>query len=288
MAKLVRTGAGQGVGRADGTAVAAFNKTTEYTMDSGSSLGHEQLRYLEALLDPPTTRFLDDVGVSPGARCLDLGSGAGSIARVLSERAGRTGRTVAIDIDTEQLDVPSWVEVHRHDINGGLPVDGPFDLIHARFVLMHLSKREQILQSLLDALAPGGWLVLGESPVRPQEVLSAPSQDDADLADRVIDSGMRVTHQAGVSWEWAYQVERHLAAAGLEDIRGNEYSRIVTGGDAGTLLCANYVKQTRALLLDDGRTEQELARFDTLMHDSRFRAWPFFRLVMTAGRKPMP
>lgn len=259
---------------------------TEYTMDSASDLGREQLYYLEELFDAPTTLLLDAVGVQPGWRCLDVGPGLGSTTRWLAERVGPSGQVVDVEIDVDQLQTPPGVEVHRHDISDGLPVAGTFDLIHARLVLMHLVRREQIFKTLVDALAPGGWLVLGESLDRPQQVLSAPSAVDAELADRVVNTGLCVTSNAGVSWQWAGEVEGHMAAAGLEDIRGIEYSPMFTGGDLGALLTKNYTRQTEPLLLDAGITEDELTRFHTLMHEPRFRAWPFMRLVFTAGRKP--
>ncbi|GGB42998.1 methyltransferase [Flexivirga endophytica] len=259
--------------------------TTEYVFDSPSVQGRQQLNHLQTLLDPITTGVLDDIGVWPGNRCLDLGSGGGSIARWLADRVGPTGQVVAVDLDTEQIDVPSRVQVHGHDIRDGLPVDGPFDLIHARLVLMHLPNREGILRDLVDALAPGGWLVLGETPDRPQEVLAAPTAADAELADRVLRTGLRVVSAAGVALDWAYAVEQRMAAAGLVSIRGNEYSPMVTGSDAGALLMGTYVAQVKPLLLDAGLTEDELFRYHALMRDPRFRAWPFLRLVTTAGRK---
>lgn len=259
---------------------------TEYVFDSPSDAGREQLGHLQTLLDPITTRFLGDLGVQPGMRCLDLGSGGGSIARWLAHRVGRAGEIVAVDIETEQIEVPEQVEVHQHDIRKGLPMEGGFDLIHGRLVLMHLDDRERVLAELIDALAPGGWLVLGETPDRPQEVLAAPTADDAALADRVLGAGIRAVREVGVAVEWAYEVEQHLIEAGLTDIRGCEFCPMITGGDPGALLMSSYVAQAKPLLLAQGVAQEELARYHALMRDPRFRAWPFLRLVTTAGRKP--
>ncbi|WP_446666237.1 class I SAM-dependent methyltransferase [Flexivirga sp. B27] len=261
--------------------------TAEYVFDSPSHAGRAQLGHLQTLLDPVTTGFLADVGVWPGMRCLDLGSGNGSIAGWLSDRVGPAGEVIAVDLETDQLDVPPQVEVHRHDIRDGLPVAGGFDLIHARLVLMHLSEREQVLAELIDALAPGGWLVLGETPTPPQEALAAPSADDAALADRVIAAGTRAVQAAGVSPSWAYEVEHHFAGAGLTGIRGSVHAPMITGGDAGALLMSTYVAQVTPLLLAEGLSEDEIARYHALMQDPRFRAWPFLQLVTTAGRKPL-
>lgn len=261
--------------------------TSDYIFDSASPQGRQQVGHIEQIFDPITTRFLDDVGVTPGARCAEVGPGSGSICRWLADRVGAAGRVVAVDVATAQLDVPAQVEVYRHDIGAGVPTDGPFDLIHARFVLMHLRDRENLLRMLVDARAPGGLLVLGESPNRPQEVLSAPSDADAELAHRVVGAGVRLTGRVSTAWEWAHEVEQHFVAAGLRDIRGFEYTPMVTGGDAAALLVSTHVAQAEPLLLEEGVTRDEISRFHLLMRDSRFRAWPFMRMVMTAGRKPL-
>lgn len=259
---------------------------TEHIMDSVSDPGREQLQYLDALFDAPTTGFLESLGVRPGWRCLEVGTGSGSIARWLSEATGTTGEVVAVDVKTEQLELPRGIEVFRHDISDGLPVEGTFDLIHARLVLMHLVRREQIFKTLADALAPGGWLVLGEMSDRPQQVLSAPSEADADLVDRVVTTTLRATSGARVSWDWAREVDGHMAAAGLADIQAMEYSPMISGGSIGALLYGSYARQMETLMVDAGLTEGELIRFRTLMRDPHFRAWPFMRMVLTAGRRP--
>ena len=51
-----------------------------------------RLKLLEALCDPWTFRHLDGIGVRQGWRCLEVGAGAGSVVRWLSERVGPHGR----------------------------------------------------------------------------------------------------------------------------------------------------------------------------------------------------
>jgi SAM-dependent methyltransferase len=40
---------------------------------------------------------------------------------------------------------------------------GRFDLVHCRFVLMHLRRHADVLARLADWVAPGGWLVVGDA-----------------------------------------------------------------------------------------------------------------------------
>jgi SAM-dependent methyltransferase len=258
-------------------------QTSEYLLDTGSDLGREQLDHLAYLFDPVSTRFIDEIGVEAGQRCLDVGAGGGSIARWLAERTGPSGTVVAVDIDTSRLRPDQGVEIHRHDINDGLPVAGPFDLIHARFVLMHLSRRTEIVTTLVDALAPGGWLVIGDFSDRPRHVLSAPDPASADLFDRVQCIGHAMTARLGSTLEWAQQAPHRLARAGLTNIHAGEHTTTTAGGTAGCLLHRNYARQIAPRLLAEGLTDEELTRYQDLMLDPRFRGW-FYQFVQTRGQ----
>lgn len=257
----------------------------EYVLDSSSELGRRQLHYTEVLLDRATTECLRVADVPPGGRCLDLGAGAGSITRRLAERAGPDGKVVAVDVNTDHLTEQPGVEVRRHDINDGVPPGGPFDVIHARLLLMHLPRRAEILRSLADALAPGGWLVTGDFSGPSLHVLSAPSEADAELFRRVHALAHEIVGRAGVSYDWALEAGGHMAAAGLENIQSQSFSHTATGGGPGCLLSRNYVLQAEPRLLDGGIPAEDLRRYCDLLLDPEFRAW-FYQFICTRGQKP--
>jgi SAM-dependent methyltransferase len=50
--------------------------------------------------------------------------------------------------------------VARHDITADAIPLARYDLIHARLVLSHLPQRRDVLVRLIEALRPGGWLVI--------------------------------------------------------------------------------------------------------------------------------
>jgi SAM-dependent methyltransferase len=133
-----------------------------YLLDHAWAGERERLDALSAVFDPGTLRVLEEVGVSAGWRCLEVGGGAGSVARWLSDRAGPDGRVVVTDLDTgflESLDIAA-LEVRRHDIVHDDLEEGAFDLVHTRLVLEHLRDRDVALARMARALAPGGWLVV--------------------------------------------------------------------------------------------------------------------------------
>ena len=87
---------------------------------------------------------------------------------------------MATDLDTrflETLSIPN-LEVRRHDIVTDPLPESTFDLIHVRLVLVHLSQWESVLERLVAALKPGGWLVGEEfdSDSLPPDPVTSPGE----------------------------------------------------------------------------------------------------------------
>ncbi|PRX51442.1 methyltransferase family protein [Prauserella shujinwangii] len=123
----------------------------------------DRLRMQEEVLDPHTVRLLDRLPVRSSWRCLEIGAGAGSVAYRLAERC-RSGSVLAVDVDTRFLDedrAPN-LSVAEADITTAEYPAASFDLVHARMVLCHLARRDEVLAAAARWLAPGGWLVVEE------------------------------------------------------------------------------------------------------------------------------
>lgn len=138
----------------------------------------ERLESIALLTDPATIRYLKALGVAEGCgwRCAEVGAGAGSIARWLSTRVGYSGKVVAVDINTEYLKdlrAPN-VEVREQDIVTTPLEKETYDLVHAKILLMHLPEREQVLQQFVDALKPGGCLLVEEADIRSIQTCAPP------------------------------------------------------------------------------------------------------------------
>ena len=56
--------------------------------------------------------------------------------------------------------------MRRHDVAREAPPGDPFDLVHARLVLVHLPDRERALAAMVGALRPGGWLLVEDADPR--------------------------------------------------------------------------------------------------------------------------
>ena len=66
-------------------------------------LNPEVLGLLASMWESEAEAMLDQIGVAPGASCIDLGCGAAGILRPLSVRVGAAGRVVGLEPDPRLL-----------------------------------------------------------------------------------------------------------------------------------------------------------------------------------------
>lgn len=194
-----------------------------YVFDHALERERERLQKLERWLDPGTIRHLTDIGVAPGWRCLEVGAGAGSITRWLAERVGSGGSVFATDLDLKFLDdVPSNVEVATHDITSeGLPPDH-FDLAHTRAVLMHLPARNEAFKRMVEAVKPGGWLLIED-----MEFVTWVSVVPSEAHDRVAQAVIALFRSAGAEPYMGRMLSKMMIDAGLEEVSAE--GRILIG-----------------------------------------------------------
>jgi ubiquinone/menaquinone biosynthesis C-methylase UbiE len=138
-----------------------------FAKDSADAFERERLALLTQLTDPITRRRLLRLGVGPGWRCLEAGAGDGSVACWLTDRVGPAGCVTATDLNPRFLVGHGFanLEVRRHDLLAEELEAGCYDLVHCRFLLMHLAEPLRALQRLAAAVRPGGWLLVEEMDV---------------------------------------------------------------------------------------------------------------------------
>lgn len=256
-------------------------KPQDYVLDNSWERARHRLELLEQCYDAGTIRRLNALGVGAGWRCLEVGAGAGSITRWLCDRAGPGGHVLATDLDTrfiDELDAEN-LDVRRIDLRTDeLPADA-FDLVHTRFVLMHIPQREQILDALLASLRPGGWLLLEEG-----DYFAVPTLGTG-LYLEVTEAGAASTAQAGVAYEWARHLPGLLHRHGLSDVGAACEVPLFEGGSAG----AEFWRVTGAQLWEKGLvtgvTPHQFGEWDALLSQPG-RWFPGLTVVAAWGRHP--
>ena len=155
---------------------------------------YERLRAQSRVWEAATARLFDQVGLGPGARCLDAGCGPGETMRMMAQRVGPEGWVMGVDVDAplgaQALDSLHAAGHHQcafehADVDRAERIPGgPFDVVFARLLLFHVHDRVGVLRRLWSWVAPGGHLVVQDYDLRSSGVL--PALDTVDEFKRVV------------------------------------------------------------------------------------------------------
>ena len=268
------------------SAGATGGEPVRYPMWNGTEDEAARLAKLQGLHDEATVRRLRRLGTGPGWRCLELGAGAGSMARWMAGQVGPTGAVVAVDRDAAQLWAVAQETVNLSVVEDDLTTmsfpEAAFDLIHSRSVLMHVEDADAVVGRLIPALRPGGVVLFEEADGAPVDSAVDPPAPFvavmAPLARR---------------WTWARGLPDLLERLGLEEVRDDVRDGPVTGGSPVGAFWQHTLRSVRGLLTDPaagGRpaTAEDDAAYDAmlaLLDDPSF-VMPFALRHNVSARRP--
>lgn len=224
-----------------------------------------RLALLQEYHDAPTIRGLEATGVAAGWRCLDAGAGAGSISRWLAGRVGPGGAVLAVDLDTTLLAERENLGVRQHDLRTDALPEAAFDLVHARLVLTHLPEREEVLDRLVRATRPGGWLVIGDINFG----TTLPDGEDAAFK-RVAEAYPAVSASAGGDPALGPKLPGMLDHRGLTGIRAQAHRTYEFGGSVGSTAMSLTFERIRKAALDHGVTDADVDHTRARLADPAF------------------
>ena len=167
------------------------------------------------------------------------------------------------------------------------PPDGPFDLVHARLVLVHVPERDTALATMAAALRPGGVLLVEDAdpalqPLSCLEEIGPPQE----LANRIRRGFRALLAERGVDLAYGRTLPRRLRAAGLVQVAAD--AAFPVSDPACNHLETATINLIRDQLLDHGiATEDEIAR-----HLANVAAGTFDLaqppMISCWGRRPLP
>jgi SAM-dependent methyltransferase len=229
----------------------------------------DQVQMFERKYDPLTTEIIKGLPVGREWRCLEVGAGAGSVARWLAGRADR-GSVLAVDVDVRYLDAGGapTMTVRQLDIMQADFAPGSFDLVTARAVFEHLPQRDDLLTRVVEWLVPGGWLVVEDFYYLPTD--GAPTS----VGRALLDGYVRRLEALGADMQWARCLPSIMTAAGPgQSAADNELITLRLGQEGHSLVERGLVSAA------------ELAEFVEAMRSGD--AWDITALEISAwGRRP--
>jgi SAM-dependent methyltransferase len=192
-------------------------------------------------------RHLDELGVAPEARTLEIGCGNGSISTWLARRVAPGGRAVAVDLDLSLTDaVVAGLEFRQADILAGPVAPGEFDLVTARAVLHHVADADAAVANLVASARPGGVMLLIEPDFLPATIAEPPEV-------REFWAGwLDWSCERGIDYFIGRRLPAMLSRLGLADVGATAETALYNGGSLWAAYWRQTVTQLRPSLEEAG------------------------------------
>jgi ubiquinone/menaquinone biosynthesis C-methylase UbiE len=230
----------------------------------------ERLIRQSGLYAPFTQRLLEQAGLRPGMRVLDVGTGAGDVALMAAEMIGPSGSVVGVDHNPEVLETARARVVRAGLTNatfvagdaGALELEGGFDAAIGRLVLMHQPDPAMTLRSVAALVRSGGFVAFQEYNVTSRSMLAFPPTQ---LWEDALGWIAAALERAGVETEMGFKLRRAFLEAGFPEPR-MELNAPVGGGPQwdGYELAAGTLRTLLPLVERFGIATAEEVDVDTL------------------------
>lgn len=246
----------------------------------------ERLRVIETVCDPASRRRLSGTGLRAGWRCLEVGPGAGSIMNWMGEMVGSTGQVVAVDLSTKFLadQHGSNVEILQEDFRTAALPPRSFDLVHARYVLIHMQDCEVALDRMLDCLKPGGWLVIEEPDFSASRGITGP-EETLRSVQKVNQAIERMYRRLGMDFMLGVKLPSLLQRRGLRSLTVENEAPLSPGGSGmATIMKLSAVQLREKYLATGVVSEADLDRYCHFADDPE--SWAiYYATVAVSGQQ---
>lgn len=259
----------------------------EYVL--GSTVAEAQrLRTQAQLVDEFAHKLLQQIGLSEGMSCLDVGCGAGDIMRFIGQIVGNKGKVTGLDVNGElgqrMIDLLnatglSTFQFIEGDVNhiDTMPLNH-YDVTFARFLLLHLTDPVLALKKMWEWTKPGGYLVVIDYDFQSQSTY--PDFEPVNEFNRII---FEVFTKTGKDPLIGRKLPAHLeAACGTGPDHADAWTVLMPLSQVKDLLVATYKSLVPAAVkLGVTTNEQALPQIDKLSQASG--SSPYFLGALVIG-----
>ena len=229
---------------------------------------HHRLKKEADFIGPCTRKFLENAGLMPGMKVLELGSGGGDLSLLLADLVGRKGMVVGFEVDESLIDA-ARDRVYLADYNNvffmhedirASDLNEHFDAVVGRSCLASADDPAAIVQKAISYLPPGGIVALQEADFTliQGNALTHPA---CPLYSRVLSWVCEARELAGTRTHMGFELRRTFLTAGLPEPQMHIDTPVGGGPDwAGYEYLAQTVRSLLPTIQDYGiATVDEIA-----------------------------
>jgi SAM-dependent methyltransferase len=206
--------------------------------------------------EPQANWLLDQIGVQPGWRTVDIGCGPIGILNLLSQRVGPRGLVVGLEREARFVEMANAeiakrglgnVRIVKADaLNTGLEKTS-FDLVHERLVMINVSARDTFLTEMLSLLRPEGTIALED--VDNVSWLCQPAHPSWDI---LLNAFHTVFHAGGGDSFIGRRLPVLLRAAGVQNVQIHVTIETPTHGDYRRTHLISLIDSVRDKVIANG------------------------------------
>lgn len=236
----------------------------------------ERLQAIEHLFDPTSRQRLQSTGITTNWKCLEVGAGAGSITRWMASVVGESGGIVAVDLDTRFIANIEFnnVEVLEGDIRH-LPIENhAFDLVHTRYVLIHIPDFQVALSRLLDFVKPGGWMVIEEPDFAAARAISG-EECAYQSVNKVNQAILQMFAARGMDYSLGVKLPAILQTYGLQPVSVAVDTHLCKGdSDIATMMKMSTLQLAEKYIATGAATQTDIDHYGRFAEDQN--AWAIY------------
>ena len=219
-------------------------------------------------IEPATRLLLGAAGFRPGWHVLDLGTGLGHVARLVSQMVGAEGSVVGVDRSAEMVAEATSraaaagegrVSFTQGDVTTWRSAE-PLDAVVGRLVLFHVADPVAVVRHHLGNLREGGLFLAIDF-----DLGSSRSEPPVTLVTQCLDWVTRAFSAAGASPKIGARLGVILEAAGLDGVTTFGVQPYVSPHDPkASALLAGVVRSLAGAITAHGIASAEELGLDTL------------------------